>query len=150
MIEFTGHPDGYRHWKLMIDGPAARLAMDNWEDGGLVPGHALKLNSYDLDVDIELDEVVQRLRFEHSEVRAVRGSRSLDRRAKTYYRTEIYIAYSETYGWSQQAQKQEVNRPMTSQVSGVLRALNPADLDVVVEIDRRITGRSRRIFSSGA
>ena len=71
MIEFSGHPDSYRHWKLTIDGPVATLAMDVQEDGGLVPGYALKLNSYDLGVDIELNDAVQRLRFEHPEVRAV-------------------------------------------------------------------------------
>ena len=53
MIEFSGHPDSYRHWKLTIEGPVATLAMDVQEDGGLVPGYALKLNSYDLGVDIE-------------------------------------------------------------------------------------------------
>ena len=71
MIEFSGHPDSYRHWTLTIDGPVATLAMDVQEDGGLVPGYALKLNSYDLGVDIELNDAVQRLRFEHPEVRAV-------------------------------------------------------------------------------
>ncbi len=71
MIEFSGHPDSYRHWKLVIDGPVATLAMDVQEEGGLVPGYALKLNSYDLGVDIELNDAVQRLRFEHPEVRAV-------------------------------------------------------------------------------
>jgi len=71
MIEFSSHPDSYRHWKLTIDGAVARLAMDVREDGGLVPGYALKLNSYDLGVDIELNDAVQRLRFEHPEVRAV-------------------------------------------------------------------------------
>jgi benzoyl-CoA-dihydrodiol lyase len=71
MIEFSGHPDSYRHWKLTIDGPVATLAMDVREDGGLVPGYALKLNSYDLGVDIELNDAVQRLRFEHPEVRTV-------------------------------------------------------------------------------
>ncbi len=71
MIEFSGHPDSYRHWTLTIDGPVATLAMDVQEDGGLVPGYALKLNSYDLGVDIELNDAVQRLRFEHPEVRTV-------------------------------------------------------------------------------
>jgi benzoyl-CoA-dihydrodiol lyase len=71
MIEFSGHPASYRHWKLTIDGPVATLAMDVREDGGLVPGYALKLNSYDLGVDIELYDAVQRLRFEHPEVGAV-------------------------------------------------------------------------------
>jgi benzoyl-CoA-dihydrodiol lyase len=70
-ISFDTDPDHYRHWKLSIDGPVATLAMDTDEDGGLHPGYALKLNSYDLGVDIELHDAVQRLRFEHPEVRAV-------------------------------------------------------------------------------
>ncbi len=64
-------PGAYRHWKLSVDGPVATLAMDVDEHGGLVPGYELKLNSYDLGVDIELHDAVQRLRFEHPEVRAV-------------------------------------------------------------------------------
>jgi benzoyl-CoA-dihydrodiol lyase len=70
-ISFDTDPDHYRHWKLTIDGQVATLAMDTDEDGGLHPGYALKLNSYDLGVDIELHDAVQRLRFEHPEVRAV-------------------------------------------------------------------------------
>ena len=69
-IDFQTHPGRYRHWKLSIDGPVATLAMDVAEDGGLVPGYELKLNSYDLGVDIELYDAVQRLRFEHPEVGA--------------------------------------------------------------------------------
>ena len=71
MIDFNTHPDRYRHWKLTIDGRVATLAMDVKEDGGLAPGYALKLNSYDLGVDIELYDAIQRLRFEHPEVGAV-------------------------------------------------------------------------------
>jgi benzoyl-CoA-dihydrodiol lyase len=70
-ISFDTEPGRYRHWKLHIDGPVATLQMDTDEDGGLQPGYALKLNSYDLGVDIELHDAVQRLRFEHPEVRAV-------------------------------------------------------------------------------
>ena len=70
-VEFRVHPAAYRHWRLSIDGPVATLAMDVDEQGGLVPGYELKLNSYDLGVDIELYDAVQRLRFEHPEVRAV-------------------------------------------------------------------------------
>ena len=70
-VEFRTAPETYRHWKLSIDGPVATLAMDVAEDGGLVPGYELKLNSYDLGVDIELHDAVQRLRFEHPEVRTV-------------------------------------------------------------------------------
>lgn len=70
-IRFETHPDRYRHWKLEVDGAIARLSLDVQEDGGLRPGYPLKLNSYDLGVDIELADAIQRLRFGHPEVRAV-------------------------------------------------------------------------------
>src|SRR6201997_2579014 len=70
-VEFRTSPAKYRHWRLAVDGPVATLAMDVDEQGGLVPGYELKLNSYDLSGDIELDDAVQRLRFEHPEVKAV-------------------------------------------------------------------------------
>jgi benzoyl-CoA-dihydrodiol lyase len=71
LVEFRTEPARYRHWRLAFDGPVATLTMDVDERGGLVPGYELKLNSYDLGVDIELYDAVQRLRFEHPEVRAV-------------------------------------------------------------------------------
>ena len=70
-VEFRVSPDRYKHWRMSCDGPVATLVMDVDEQGGLVPGYELKLNSYDLGVDIELYDAVQRLRFEHPEVRAV-------------------------------------------------------------------------------
>jgi benzoyl-CoA-dihydrodiol lyase len=70
-VEFRTSPDRYKHWRMSCDGPVATLMMDVDEQGGLVPGYELKLNSYDLGVDIELYDAVQRLRFEHPEVRAV-------------------------------------------------------------------------------
>ncbi len=70
-VDFQVQPSGYRHWRLSCDGPVATLTMDVDERGGLVPGYELKLNSYDLGVDIELYDAVQRLRFEHPEVRTV-------------------------------------------------------------------------------
>ncbi|UQS27540.1 2,3-epoxybenzoyl-CoA dihydrolase [Amycolatopsis thermalba] len=70
-VSFDRRPDSYRHWRLRIEPPLAWLEMDVDENGGLVPGYELKLNSYDLGVDIELYDAVQRLRFEHPEVRAV-------------------------------------------------------------------------------
>jgi benzoyl-CoA-dihydrodiol lyase len=70
-VEFRVSPESYRHWRLSVDGPVATLTMDVDEQGGLVPGYELKLNSYDLGVDIELYDAVQRLRFEHPEVRTV-------------------------------------------------------------------------------
>ena len=71
MITFDTHPDRYHHWKLAFDGPVATLTLDVAEDKGIVPGYKLKLNSYDLGVDIELHDAVNRIRFEHPEVRAV-------------------------------------------------------------------------------
>ena len=70
-VEFRTHPSRYRHWRLDVDSAVATLTMDVDEQGGLVPGYELKLNSYDLGVDIELYDAVQRLRFEHPEVKAV-------------------------------------------------------------------------------
>jgi len=70
-ILFETHPDRYKHWKLSCDGEVATLAMDVDEDGGLREGYKLKLNSYDLGVDIELADAIQRLRFEHPEVKTV-------------------------------------------------------------------------------
>src|SRR5918999_3146052 len=70
-VDFRVDPGRYRHWKVDIDGPVATLSMAVDEQGGLVPGYELKLNSYDLGVDIELYDAVQRLRFEHPRVRAV-------------------------------------------------------------------------------
>ncbi|MEU5261794.1 2,3-epoxybenzoyl-CoA dihydrolase [Amycolatopsis sp. NPDC021455] len=70
-VTFDRRPDEYRHWRLQIDGEVAWLELDVDEQGGLVPGYELKLNSYDLGVDIELYDATQRLRFEHPEVRVV-------------------------------------------------------------------------------
>lgn len=71
MINFQTSPDKYQHWKLTIEGAVATLAMDVSEDKTLVEGYKLKLNSYDLGVDIELADAIQRLRFEHPEVKTV-------------------------------------------------------------------------------
>src|ERR1700677_1653688 len=70
-VEFRTCPANYRHWKLAVGGPGATLTMAVDEQGGLVPGYELKLNSYDLGVDVELYDAVQRLRFEHPEVKTV-------------------------------------------------------------------------------
>ena len=70
-IDFRTDPSRYRHWRLSFDGPVATLTMDVAEDGGIRPGYKLKLNSYDLGVDIELHDALQRIRFEHPEVRSV-------------------------------------------------------------------------------
>src|SRR5881296_4244063 len=71
MITFDTRPDQYKHWQLTFDGPIATLSMDVREDAGLSPDYKLKLNSYDLGVDIELADAIQRIRFEHPEVRTV-------------------------------------------------------------------------------
>ena len=71
MISFETDPSRYNHWKLGFDGPIATLTLDVAEDKGLVPGYKLKLNSYDLGVDIELNDALNRIRFEHPEVKAV-------------------------------------------------------------------------------
>lgn len=71
MIDFRTDPSRYKHWKLEFDGPRADLIMDVDEAGGLFDGYELKLNSYDLGVDIELYDAIQRLRFEHPEVKVV-------------------------------------------------------------------------------
>ena len=70
-IDFQTEPSRYRHWRIELDGPVAHLIMDVDPAGGLSNAYELKLNSYDLAVDIELNDAVQRLRFEHPEVRAV-------------------------------------------------------------------------------
>ncbi len=70
-IDFRTEPERYRHWTLALEGPVATLKLDVKAENGLAPGYELKLNSYDLGVDIELSDVVQRLRFEHPGVRAV-------------------------------------------------------------------------------
>ncbi len=71
MITFDTDPGRYRHWRLALDGPVATLALDVAEAGGLDPGYRLKLNSYDLGVDIELNDALNRIRFEHPEVGCV-------------------------------------------------------------------------------
>jgi benzoyl-CoA-dihydrodiol lyase len=70
-LDFRTDPSRYKHWRLTFDGPVATLTMDVAEDGGIRPGYKLKLNSYDLGVDIELHDALQRIRFEHPEIRSV-------------------------------------------------------------------------------
>jgi benzoyl-CoA-dihydrodiol lyase len=70
-VDYRTHPTQYRHWKLSFDGAIATLAADFDENAGLRPGYKLKLNSYDLGVDIELNDAINRIRFEHPEVRTV-------------------------------------------------------------------------------
>jgi benzoyl-CoA-dihydrodiol lyase len=70
-VNFQTHPSRYKHWRISFDAPVATLTMDVAEDGGIRPGYKLKLNSYDLGVDIELHDALQRIRFEHPEIRSV-------------------------------------------------------------------------------
>ncbi|HEV2197835.1 MAG TPA: 2,3-epoxybenzoyl-CoA dihydrolase [Candidatus Acidoferrum sp.] len=70
-VDYQTEPSRYKHWKVSFDGPVATLTMDVAEDGGIRPGYKLKLNSYDLGVDIELHDALQRIRFEHPEIRSV-------------------------------------------------------------------------------
>ncbi len=70
-VDYQTHPSRYKHWKLAVDGQLATLRADFAEDGGLRPGYKLKLNSYDLGVDIELHDALNRIRFEHPQVRTV-------------------------------------------------------------------------------
>jgi benzoyl-CoA-dihydrodiol lyase len=71
VVDFQTDPSRYKHWRVAFDGPVATLTMDVAEDGGIRPGYKLKLNSYDLGVDIELHDALQRIRFEHPEIRSV-------------------------------------------------------------------------------
>ncbi|HEX5092839.1 MAG TPA: enoyl-CoA hydratase-related protein, partial [Burkholderiales bacterium] len=70
-VVFDTEPSRYHHWKLAFEGPVATLTLDIDEDKGLAPGYKLKLNSYDLGVDIELHDALNRIRFEHPEVKSV-------------------------------------------------------------------------------
>jgi benzoyl-CoA-dihydrodiol lyase len=97
MISFETDPSRYRHWKLSFDGAVATLALDVQEDGGIKEGYKLKLNSYDLGVDIELHDAVQRLRFEHPEVRAVVLTSAKDRLFCAG--ANIYMLGTSTHGW---------------------------------------------------
>ena len=78
-VDYQTHPDRYKHYKVSYDGPVATLKIDIDEDAGIRPGYKLKLNSYDLGVDIELHDAVQRIRFEHPEVRTVVLTSAKDR-----------------------------------------------------------------------
>ena len=71
LVSFATHPAKYQHWKLAVDGDVARLTLSINEDGGILPGYKLKLNSYDLGVDIELHDAINRIRFEHPAVKVV-------------------------------------------------------------------------------
>ena len=71
MVSFATHPAKYQHWALSVEENVAKLRLDINEDGGIKPGYKLKLNSYDLGVDIELHDALNRIRFEHPSVKVV-------------------------------------------------------------------------------
>jgi benzoyl-CoA-dihydrodiol lyase len=96
-ISFMTDPSRYRHWKLSFDGPVATLALDVQEDGGIREGYKLKLNSYDLGVDIELNDALQRIRFEHPEARTVVLTSARDRLFCAG--ANIYMLGSSSHGW---------------------------------------------------
>jgi benzoyl-CoA-dihydrodiol lyase len=96
-VDFERSPERYRHWKLAFDGPAATLSMDVQEDGGLKPDYRLKLNSYDLGVDIELADAIQRIRFEHPEVRVVVVTSVKERVFSAG--ANIFMLRSSTHAW---------------------------------------------------
>jgi benzoyl-CoA-dihydrodiol lyase len=97
MISFETHPDRYNHWKLSFDGPTATLALDVAEDKGLAPGYKLKLNSYDLGVDIELHDALNRIRFEHPEVKTVVVTSGKNRMFCSG--ANIYMLGTSTHAW---------------------------------------------------
>jgi benzoyl-CoA-dihydrodiol lyase len=96
-VRFATHPERYVHWKLHVEAPLARLVMDVQEDRPLRPGYPLKTNSYDLGVDIELADAVQRLRFEHPEVRSLVITSAKDRIFCSG--ANIYMLGSSTHGF---------------------------------------------------
>jgi len=97
LISFDTHPDRYFHWRLTVDGSVATLAMNVNEDKGLKPGYKLKLNSYDLGVDIELHDAVNRIRFEHPEVKVVVITSARERMFCSG--ANIYMLGLSTHGW---------------------------------------------------
>src|SRR5450631_3332242 len=97
MITFDTHPDRYAHWRLSFDGTVATLALDVDEERGRAPGYKLKLNSYDLGVDIELNDALQRIRFEHPEVKVVVITSARERMFCSG--ANIYMLGQSTHGW---------------------------------------------------
>jgi benzoyl-CoA-dihydrodiol lyase len=97
MVSFETDPSRYRHWRLSVDGPIATLAMAVDEDAGIREGYKLKLNSYDLGVDIEFHDAVQRLRFEHPQVRTVILTSARERMFCAG--ANIYMLGASSHGW---------------------------------------------------
>src|SRR6266567_9213959 len=97
LVTYDTHPERYIHWKLSFDGPLATLAMYVNEDKGLKPGYKLKLNSYDLGVDIELADALNRIRFEHPEVKCVVVTSARERMFCSG--ANIYMLGQSTHAW---------------------------------------------------
>jgi benzoyl-CoA-dihydrodiol lyase len=97
LITFGTHPERYAHWRLSVEGSIATLAMNVNEEKGLKPGYKLKLNSYDLGVDIELYDALNRIRFEHPEVRCVVLTSARERMFCSG--ANIYMLGQSTHGW---------------------------------------------------
>ncbi len=97
MITFERRPDDYQHWRLTVDGQIATLTLDVDEEAGLAPGYKLKLNSYDLGVDIEFHDALQRIRFEHPQVATVVLTGGKDRMFCAG--ANIYMLGASTHGW---------------------------------------------------
>ncbi|MGO8921204.1 MAG: 2,3-epoxybenzoyl-CoA dihydrolase [Stellaceae bacterium] len=97
MITFDTHPERYRHWRLEFEGAVATLVLDVAEDGGIKPGYKLKLNSYDLGVDIELHDALNRIRFEHPDVTCVVLTSGKDRMFCAG--ANIYMLGASTHAW---------------------------------------------------
>jgi len=97
IVTYDRTPDSYRHWTLDVDGDVATLTLKVDEDGGLRPGYKLKLNSYDLGVDMELHDAVQRIRFEHPTVKVVVLTSGLDRMFCAG--ANIYMLGTSSHGW---------------------------------------------------
>ncbi len=97
LVSFETDPSRYKHWKLSFEGAVATLALDVQEDGGIREGYKLKLNSYDLGVDIELHDALQRIRFEHPEIRTVVLTSARDRLFCAG--ANIYMLGTSSHGW---------------------------------------------------
>lgn len=97
LVTYDTSPDQYKHWKLEFDGPVATLVLDIQEDGGIKPGYELKMNSYDLGVDIELSDALQRIRFEHPETKVLVVTSGKDRMFCSG--ANIYMLGKSSHGW---------------------------------------------------
>lgn len=97
LVSFATHPAKYQHWRLSVEGDVARLKLDINEDGGIKPGYKLKLNSYDLGVDIELNDALNRIRFEHPAVKVVVFESGKDKIWCSG--ANIYMLGLSTHGW---------------------------------------------------